>query len=285
MYEDNPDSRVSENLFSAMYKNHPVKNSIAGTVDSIGEITDKMLCECYDAFYVPDNMMLCVVGDVDPECVKNTAESLFPKTAGDCTVCRNYGDDEPAQPMNGHVEYEMEVSMPMFSIGFKAAPAQYGNASMEQEIIGELAAEILMGESSELYSKLYEEQLIDSGFTCGYDGLKGMSMLTANGDSVDPDAVLEAILAEAERISEQGVDEELFLRLKKSSLGRRMRELDSFESVCYRMCAYHFEGVDYFTFPEIFRGVCKEQIVEFLKQTVCRARASISVINPIKRKV
>lgn len=285
MYEDNPDSRVNENLFSAMYEKHPVKNSIAGTVESISHITAQSLYDCYNAFYIPENMMLCVVGDVDPEYVRKAAEELLPKASHKQIITRDYGEKETMSPVSAKIEHEMEVSMPMFALGFKSEPAEHGPESMEQEIIGELAAEILMGESSALYTKMYEKQMIDAGFSCGYDGLKGMSMLTASGDSNNPGAVLDAILEEAERIAECGFDEKLFMRLKRSSLGRRMRELDSFDSVCYRMCAYHFEGVDYFAFPEIFRNVTQERVAQFLKKTVCSSRACISVVKPKYRKV
>jgi len=279
MYEDNPDSRVSENLFAAIYASHPIRHSIAGTVESIGEITAETLYDCYNSFYVPQNMMLCVVGDVDPEFVFDTAEELVKKTATMCLPVRDYGHTEKMIPVQKKIECEMEVSMPMFSLGFKAEPAAFGNEAMRQEIIGELAAEILMGESSGLYTELYEKNWIDSNFSCGYDGLKGMSMLSASGDSCDPEKVLEAIVRRADEISSNGMDEQLFERLKRSSLGRRMRDLDSFSGVCYKMCAYHFEGVDYFAFPEVFAKVSQEDVANFLKQTVKQERAALSVVR------
>ena len=279
MYEDNPDSVVFENLFAAVFANHPIRNSIAGTVESIGKITAQTLYDCYRGFYTPDNMMLCVVGDVDPEQVFSLAEELVPKGDG-VLPTRDYGGPERMLPAQKRVERSMEVAMPMFALGFKTEPASYGADAMKQEIIGDLAAEILVGESAPLYTKLYEENLIDSGFSCGYEGLKGVSMLSASGDSCDPERVYDAILKEAERIAAEGIDETLFLRLKRSALGRRMRDLDGFESICYRTCAYEFEGVDYFAFPEIFRSVTREQVREFLSGTVREERAAMSLVLP-----
>lgn len=280
MYEDNPDSCVFENLFSAMYESHPIRNSIAGTVESISHITAQTLYECYEGFYKPENMMLCVVGDVDPDLVFSLAEQIVPKSDSVVLLKRDYGEDEQMTPVQREKTCAMEVAMPMFCVGFKTEPAMFGPDSMVQEIIGELAAEILVGESSALYTHLYEKNLIDSGFSCGYEGLKGMGLLTASGDSVDPAAVKGAIIEEAVRIGTEGFDEALFMRLKRSSLGRRMRELDSFDSICYRMCAYHFEGVDYFDFPEIFRKVTSEDVARFLRRTVTEERCAISVVTP-----
>ncbi len=226
MYEDSPGSRLGENLFRAMYLHHPLKTNIAGTVESIQEITPQMLYDCHRAFYDPSNMMLCVAADIDPERVRAIALEVLPKEPGGVSD-RDYGPKEPLVPAMREISQEMEVSMPMFAIGFKCPELPEGQDRLRQELIGDLAAELLCGESSALYRRLYEDGLIDTGFSVGYEMLKGMPSLTMSGESDDPHRVLEAILAEAKRIGEQGGNAELFHRLKRSALGRRHRGLDS----------------------------------------------------------
>lgn len=281
MYEDSADSQVFERLFAAVFSHHPIRNPIAGTVESIDAITAKTLYDCFNTFYTPGNEVLCVVGDVNPEAIFRLAEDrVAARTAGE--VSRRYGPAEEMRPQTPLVETRMEVSMPTFVLGFQTEAPAFGPESMEQEIIGELAAESLVGESAPLYTRLYEENLIDADFSCGYEGLKGVSLMTAGGDSRDPQAVQEAILEEAQRIAREGIDDALFQRLKRSALGRRIRGLDSFESICYRQCAYHFEGVEYFSFPEAFEKITKDQIEAFLRRTICRERSAMSIIWPNK---
>ena len=279
MYEDSPETQVSENLFAALYAEHPVRRPIAGTVESIGAITPELLYDCFRAFYRPANMLLCVVGDVDAEKVAELAAAV---TGGEMQTPpqRDYGKKETMTPAQASVSRAMEVSMPTFAIGFKCEPPASGLEAMRREIIGDLAAEILVGESSALYQRLYEDGLIDAGFSAGYESVKDACQLSANGDSDAPEQVLEAILQEAERIRREGFEEELFQRLKKSSLGRRTRDLDSFESICYRICAYHFDGADYFRFPEAYASVTPADVRDFLAATVCRERAVLSVVHP-----
>ena len=279
MYEDSPETQVSENLFAALYAEHPVRKPIAGTVESIGTITPELLYDCFRAFYRPANMLLCVVGDVDAEKVAELAAAV---TGGEMQTPprRDYGKKEAMMPAQASVSRTMEVSMPTFAIGFKCEPATSGLEAMRREIIGDLAAEILVGESSALYQRLYEDGLIDAGFSAGYESVKDACQLSASGDSDAPEQVLEAILQEAERIRREGFEEELFRRLKKSSLGRRTRDLDSFESICYRICAYHFDGADYFRFPEAYASVTPADVSDFLARTVCRERAVLSVVHP-----
>ena len=282
MYEDSPGSRVYENLFAAMYKNHPVRHSIAGTVESISHITADTLYACHSAFYTPENMILCVVGDVDPEKVFETAQQVKPGKPA--VTDRNYGAPETMEPVESLTECRMEVSMPAFSIGFKAEPADTGRETMVRDIVGDLAAEVLMGESSALYARLYEAGTIDADFSCGYESVRGAGMISAGGDSETPEAVLEAILEEADRLRREGIDEELFERLKRSAMGRWIRGLDSFESICYRLCAYEFDGMDYFDFLDVFRSVTPEQTAAFLDQVVRRERAAMSVVRPLEKE-
>ena len=279
MYEDNPASRLGENLFEAMYLHHPLRVNIAGTVESIAEIDAEMLYQCHRAFYDPSNMILCVVGDVEPEAVRQTALEILPKEAGGVSA-RNYGEEEPLAPAKSRIEQEMEVSMPMFAVGFKCPYVPEGEQRLMQELLGDLAAELLCGESSPLYLRLYEEGLIDSGFSVGYEMIKGMSNISMSGDSDDPEAVLSAILQEAERIGKEGIDKELFRRLKRSSVGRRIRGLDSFDGMCYRMAMSAFDGYDYYRFPELYEEITPESVQDMICRFVRPEQAVLSVILP-----
>ena len=109
-------------------------------------------------------------------------------------------------------------------------------------------------------------------------------MLTASGDSEDPRAVQEAILAQAAVLLEQGIQSQDLLRAKRSALGRRIRGLDSFDSTCFRLCAYHLSGFDYFRFPEVYKQVQEQEILDFLRQIVTRDRMSLCIINPINQE-
>ena len=104
-------------------------------------------------------------------------------------------------------------------------------------------------------------------------------MLTASGDSDHPEAVKDAILQEAARLCKEGIPQTDFLRMKRSALGRRIRDLDSFSSVAFRICAYHFSGFDYFRFPEIYQAVEADELLEFLQQVVTPQRCCLSVIR------
>ena len=280
MNDDSPDTRVFENLMTAMYRSHPVKVPILGTGETIRKITPEVLYRCHKAFYTPGNMILCVVGDVDPEEVAGIANSVLgteKKPLGG--KLRNW-PEEMTCPTD-LIRARMEVAMPTFQMGFKCEPTGTGEAAIRQEVIGDLAAEALFGESSSLYLRLYEQGLIDGSFGGGFETLDGCALLTCGGDSEDPEAVREAVLAEARRLAEAGVAEADFQRMKRSALGRRIRDLDSFDSTCYRICAYHLSDFDYYRFPQVYRDVKSREIQEFLGRVVTRPRCALSVVEPV----
>ena len=279
MSRDNPDHRIFELLMENMYPNHPIRTPILGSKASIGQITPEMLSTCHRAFYRPDNMLLCVVGDVDPETVFSIAGEMLPEKSTD-TVKRTDRWEESMAPIRPYAEEKMEVAMPMFQLGFKCEDAGLGEAAIRQEAVGELACEALFGESSALYMRLYEEGVIDGSFGGGFETVDGMALITASGDSDQPQAVKDAILQEAARLVKEGLEETDFLRMKRSALGRRLRDLDSFDSTCFRVCAYHFSGYDYFQFPALYESVTQADILGFLQRVVTADRCCMVTIYP-----
>ena len=279
MNEDAPETRIFEDLMAIMYENHPIREPILGTRETIAEITPQVLYDCHRAMYRPDNMLLCVVADADPETVREMAMKLTKDMPCPNVITKNQWD-EPKTSLQGKTIAHMEVARPIFQLGFKCNALGTGEQAIYREFVGDLAAEVLFGESSELYQRLYEEGLIDPSFGGGLDTVSGMALLTATGDSDDPMAVRDAILARAREIVETGIPEDAFLRIKRSTLGGRIRSLDSFDSVCFRICAYHFSGFDYFRFPEVYESVKAQDVQKFIADTVTEERCSISIIEP-----
>lgn len=279
MNEDNPDTRSFEMLVEGIYRHHPITVPILGSRESIAQITPAVLNACHKAFYRPGNMLLCVVGDVDPETVRAIALKALPST-DDTAVTRQEQWLEEMTCPEDFQNANMEVAMPMFHIGFKSECPEKGEAAVRAEVVGDLAAEVLFGESSALYLRLYEEGIIDGSFGGGFETVDGMALLTLSGDSDYPEKVRQAVLEEAKRIVKDGVEEAAFLRMKRSALGRRIRDLDSFDATAFRVCAYYFSGFDYFDFPRIYRDVTVPEILEFLQRVVTEQRCSMTVISP-----
>ena len=113
MGEDDPDRVIYDELLRCLYDHHPVRDSVAGTVESIAEITPETLYNCHRIFYNPGNMALAVVGDVDPEAVRDAAVEILPAEAGEVPG-RDYGAPEGPLPAKARFTRAMAVSAPQF---------------------------------------------------------------------------------------------------------------------------------------------------------------------------
>lgn len=278
MYEDSPDSRVNEDLLEILYASHPVRVPIAGTVESIGHIRAEDLYDCHRAFYRPENMVLCVVGDVDPQHVMELVDACVQKHEAPLPM-RDYGAPEAMRPLRAAKERRMEVSMPTFALGFKAESIPFGQDSLRASLVGAMASDLLMGDSSPLFESLYDTGLINSEFGSGFDSGKGSCVLIASGDSRDPQAVCAAVLKEAERIRAEGIDTERFTRLLRAQYGSYLRAIDSFDRICYRICSGYFSGADALRFPEAFEHITPQSILQFIDTVVRPERMALAVVR------
>ena len=279
MNVDSPDTRVFESMLEEMYAEHPIRVPILGTRETIAQITPQVLYDCHRAFYDPGNMLLCVVGDVDPEKVRAIAEATLPAPTG-IRVEHSRNWPETMTCRNPRTVSYMEVSRPVFQLGFKCEAPGKGEAGVREEVLGEMAAEILFGESSDLFLRLYEEGIIDGSFGGGFETLDSAAMLLCSGESEEADRIRKAILEEAGRIVREGIREEDFLRMKRSALGRRVRGLDSFDSVCFRLSAYALSDYDYFRFPEVYSRVTRNDVEKFIERVVRPERCVLSLVLP-----
>ena len=279
MIEDNPEWQVYKQLMQALYHTSPARTPVAGSVESISHITAQTLYDCHKAFYTPANMCLVVVGDVKPERIIAAANQILPAKSGPL-IRRDYGAEEELTAAEHFVTAAMEVSMPTFLVGFKCPPQHGGEEQHRFTAIGELACDVLMGESSPLYARLYAEGLINGSFGAAFDLLPGASYVYAGGDSKDPQAVAEAILAEAQRLVSQGVDGDYYRRVVNANFGAALKALNSFESIAVSMAEGCFQGYDPYRFPEVYDSITVEDVLDFLRQNMTRDHMALSAITP-----
>jgi predicted Zn-dependent peptidase len=277
MMEDSPRWMVYCNLMGALYKNHPVGISIAGTAESIAEITKDTLYDCHKAMYTPCNMVLCVAGPGDPERCLAIAEEMLPKEPGRPAE-RDYGEEGRAAARS-EVSQVMAVGLPLFALGFKKGAPASGDARLRAELLDDLACETLAGPSSPLYARLYGKGLINHGFSAGVYTMKGAATLLFTGESKDPAAVRDAILEEAARVAKDGFDPALFGRLKKASYGHHLMQINSPEALCRVQALACLTGADALAFPSRYESITAEDAAALVKGCLTPERMALSTIT------
>lgn len=277
MIHDSPGWIAYTNALKGLYAYHTVRNSIAGSVESIAEIDKNLLFLCHRAFYTPANMVLVVCGQAKMDTIIDMATEILPKESTQIAA-RNYGKAETPFANCTESWVQMSVSLPIFTLGIKNRPLQTGESRMQRELIAELALEYFIGESSPLYNKLYQERLISDGFESEYFLFPGGSAVFFGGESRDPKSVQEQIVQALENLKQ--IDENRLKRVKKYDYGIQIRQLDDPGAICRAQAEAAFAGEDFLNFDKLYTSISSNEILTFLKSLADPKKITLSVVEP-----
>ena len=278
MYDDSGSWKLFFNFLNCLYKEHPVKKEIAGTVESIAEITAEKLYEVYNVFYNLNNMVLCVSGNVTVDKVLKTADRLL-KPSEKHTI-HNVFENEPYEIVKPYVEQEFSVSMPIFNLGFKEkADCVKGDA---QAAHTDILLFLLASETSELYRKLLDANLINSSFSYElFDG-PGYCSVIFGGESREPQKAAEMIKDYIVKLKENGIDKEEFEIAKKSIYGDTVASLNSVDTISNILADYHFKGNNMFDYIDEIANATIEDVTKRLDCMLDVNNCTLSVVKPIQ---
>ena len=279
MIEDDPGYCLYYGLLKSLFKNSPVRDSVAGSIESIKEITTDILYDCHKVFYAPSNMALCVVGDVDPSEVIDITQRILSDEPG-IVPKRDYGKPELFTPEIFNVEKSMDVSLPLFLAGCKVTPATNGQELLWLEIVSAIALEMLCGHSSSFFIRLYSDGLINADFSASFDSAADVAYTMFGGETREPGRVFKEVKNEIQRFLTQGPDMALFERIKKAAIGSHIRALNSFGVLASSVVEGHFRGFDSYHAPVILSKITIDDITGFIRENLISDNMAISVINP-----
>ncbi len=278
MYDDSPEWRVMFNMLEAMYKNHPVKIDIAGTVDTIAEITAEKLYDVYNVFYNLNNMVLCVSGNITVEQVLKTADRMLkPCEKHDIT---NYFEDEPYEICEPYVEQSFPVSVPLFNLGFKERADKALNEKKLAQT--DILLSMLASNTSELYRSLMDSNLINSTFSYELFEGPGYCSVIFGGESRAPKQAAEMIKQYIQRVKKDGLDKNDFEIAKKAVYGDMVSALNSVSSISNAITDYHFNGNELFAHIDAVADTEFEDVCERLGEMLDVNNCSLSVVKQVE---
>lgn len=264
-------------LLRAMYKTHPVRIDIAGTVESIAEITPELLYKCYETFYNFSNMVLCVAGNVTPDEVLSVADRLL-KPQKPIRIERKF-HREPREVAESYTEETLSVAFPIFSLGFKEA-VETPERSLREILISDIILEAVAGKTSAFYSELLEAGLINTSFEseyfCGY----GYAAWIFTGESPDGREVQKRITARIRALQESGISEADFERIRKKLYGRSIMQFNDIDGIANAMVSAYFCKEGLFDETEILQSLTLDEVNARLRTALQTDCASLSVIKP-----
>ena len=278
MYEDDPQWRVLFNLLGALYEKHPVRLDIAGTVQSIAQITPELLYRCYRTFYNLNNMALCIAGNVEPDRVAELCDQML-KPSKPVKIERIF-EEEPGHIVRARTEQKLSVSVPLFELGFKE-PAGAGRPSAKEMAETDILLEAISSNASPLYRRLMDADLInEASFGNEYFEGPGYSAVIFSGESKDPEKVADEIKKEIAAVRKNGLDRHTFERAKKAVYGRNIASLNNVGSIANSLVSLAFAGRELFAYLDAIAEADADSVLGRLKDQLRPELSSLSVVRP-----
>ncbi|PEQ93835.1 peptidase M16 [Bacillus sp. AFS006103] len=286
MYDDNADWRLYFGLIQNLYQNHPVKIDIAGTIESISHITKDWLYECYNTFYHPSNMLLFIVGPVDPESFMNQVkENQSKKDYKAMPEIKRKFETEPSQAAEKKQVLEMNVQTSKCLLGIKALHVdQTGDELLKNELTMNILLDLLFGKSSENYNQLYNEGLIDETFSFDYTQEQGFGFAMIGGDTGEPDKLAETLAEMLLKAKGQAIfNEEQLERAKRKKIGGFLRAVNSPEYIANQFTRYAFNDMNLFDVVPTLEQITLNDVQSLASEVISEERFSVCQVIPKKK--
>ena len=254
MYDDNPGWRVYFNLMGGMYKQHPIRVDIAGTVESIANITADLLYQCYNTFYNLNNMAIAVAGNVDPDTVLEICDRML-KSKEKLNIERRYPEDD-GKVVTDFVEQHFDVSIPEFQLGFKEIPRRLTDREL---VLTNIISDAVFGTISDFYRRMTDKGLINPSFGSEYLYLNGAQAMIFSGQSADPEQLRDEIIAEIKRVKAEGIDPELFECARRNEYADMLSAYNNTDDIANGLADDMLFGTDSFKAVEAAAEVTVEE--------------------------
>ena len=276
MYRDVPDWEVMFNLLRILYRKHPVRIDIAGTEESIAQITADTLYDCYRNFYTLGNMVLAVAGNFETQEVISIVDRLAKQPKGKAAK-REFVPESPI-PINSYIEETLAVAMPQFMLGYKE-DIKTPERTEKERIESEILLEIIAGKSSQLYKDLLDEELINTGFSSEYFEGFGYSAFLMGGTSANPVEAEKRIRKYIKELKESGISEADFERARRKYYGRLVMMFNDVDDIANTLVSKHFVNGEIFADADIIKSLTLSDINERFSQVFDDRYCALSVIK------
>ncbi len=280
MYDDSAEWRLMMSALSCLYDSHFIKDDIAGTTKSIKEITPETLYNCVSAFYHPKNMVLSLAGNIDMKTVLKICEKVnFTNENAQVVMMQPM---ETEFPKKKHKEFKMAVAKPHLCLAFKEKPLTGTPLNvLKGEIICDIITELIVGSMTPLYRKLYDENLVASGFSADFLNVNGATCFMFSGQVNDSETVKQLVLSEIKRIKNEGVDEQMFMLCKNLMYGELVQGLDNVEDVASGIASVFFKKRTPAQMMQTLAELKIADVNEMLSKILNENKMASVIINPM----
>lgn len=262
MYQDNPDYRLFFGALGNLYPQTPLAEDIAGTKESISEITVENLKENFSNFYHPSNMTLFVIGNFD-------LEQIAAEIAEQQEKLVFAGSSEPIEkiPVSLHPvvstdTYRMEVASPKLAVGIRGTDFVDKSELYRYKITLKLLFAMMFGWTSKRFQSLYESGKMDNSLTLEVEVEKDFHFVMLTMDTQEPVGLSHQFRSAIKNFDKDpDVTEEHLDTIKSEMFGDFLHGLNSLEYIATQY-EPHLAGENLFDLPKILQDISLNDVIK-----------------------
>ena len=262
MYQDNPDYRLFFGALANLYPQTPLAEDIAGTKESISEITVENLKENFSNFYHPSNMTLFVIGNFD-------LEQIAAEIAEQQGKLVFAGSSEPIEkiPVSLHPvvstdTYRMEVASPKLAVGIRGTDFVDKSELYRYKITLKLLFAMMFGWTSKRFQSLYESGKMDNSLTLEVEVEKDFHFVMLTMDTQEPVGLSHQFRSAIKNFDKDpDVTEEHLDTIKSEMFGDFLHGLNSLEYIATQYEPY-LTGENLFDLPKILQDISLNDVIK-----------------------
>ena len=276
MYDDYPENKVYYNLMECLYHNNAIRIPVAGTVETIANIDKEKLYTIYNTFYVPNNMKMVIAGDFELDSIVEEIKKYMTMKRNDNIVTRNY-PEEPDTICKDKIIQKMEVSIPLFLLGYKL---KRSDNDLKKSLAIDILSEVLFGKSSNFFNKLYKQGLLYSPIEMTMEYDRNFSTLIIDGESKDPEKVISLVKEELGSCKINGINEQDFSRIKKNLFGKYLKEFNDLTTISNKLIGSVLRGETPLVLVDLLQEIDINYINKVLQENFEEDKSAYSIIMP-----
>lgn len=270
MYQDDAGWRSYFGTIENMFKENPVRIDIAGSVESVYSITKEDLEYCYNVFYHPSNMLLFVVGNIEPEDLMNDIKRN--QSAKDFGPAKEIKRDiilEDNKVFKKDETLKLSIAMPKVMIGIKENTKERPENFIKMDLALGMLLDLLLGASSDKYEDLTNRKVIDDSFFYEVNLEETFGFVMLGGSTRDADKFKKELIDFLLSIPTSTISQDAFERARNKAIGQYLSAFNSLEFIANSFTKYKFEGKDLFELIDELESITLEDVLavrDFFKE-------------------
>lgn len=284
--DDNPHALVYERLNAAMYIAHPYRQPVVGWMSDLESMQLSDAQAWYENWYAPNNAILVVAGDVEPQTVFSLAEKYFgPISARPLPVRKPRS--EPEQTGIRRVVVKAPARLPTMTMAYHAPRLADVEGDWEPYALSILAGVLDGYSAARLERELVRNARVANSVSSDYDGLRRgpgafyVSFTPAQGNTVQD--VERAWREQLELLISEGVSDDELHRVKSQVVASQVYSEDSVYGQAARIGRMRSLGLPHdaaTTITERLRQVTGEQVQEVARKYLIDDKLTIAILEP-----